>query len=673
MTCRLICFSALFFLSIQFTWSLNIPEGWSSVSFAITTPSSPSQVFGSNITNVQQIVGLESQRFTFWDTSSMQSSDVLTELFPDRGYFIKASSAFQLLETATFSLSDYPLTTGFQLIPLKSAETLTSLTNPMNPFASRIYAVVGLYASRWYMHYPGEGLSYTSAVSQVLQTTSVSSLTEITPGFAYYIGLRPLLKRVRVQSVRLSSKMVQGAKLNFGALDGLDSSNSLFLANSSFSLGSSLSNTQGDWSGDVFVPYESQTLISQWQAVNGASAVGSTDLVSGEFMYSTYRLDTTTSFETIPRINFSPLTNLISFQRLTDNENSQGSLAANFISQLVEQESGGFSDFNTSPLQLFEASTSSLNPLHNLSFRGRNSSSLESTVVNLAHQLSNGLIQRKFDNSNQLIDDLSDFSTLNSNPIQVESQQFLNSLRQGLDSYNDLSSVMVELNNSNGPNLRLISRNVSSDAFLTLNALQVGNQSAVIENIDNEIADLVPNNGEAQFIFDEYPEFLRIPLGSYNAVNEVSGKMGLSLVRRNSSGPPFAHVTATQFTIALKDRDSLCPFSSSNTEKYQMCVQIADNSAVQFRYQYLHNGFPLTGSGTNMNSLDSGDTHLSKAGFIEIPILAYVQKAGNISEKFRDVDLELRISLEGFKFALNGFSDREFHDFRIGNIRINSP
>ena len=81
----------------------------------------------------------------------------------------------------------------------------------------------------------------------------------------------------------------------------------------------------------------------------------------------------------------------------------------------------------------------------------------------------------------------------------------------------------------------------------------------------------------------------------------------------------------------------------------------------------------MTGSGTNMNSLDSGDTHLSKAGFIEIPILAYVQKAGNISDKFRDVDLELRISLEGFKFALNGFGDREFHDFRIGNIRINSP
>ena len=161
-------------------------------------------------------------------------------------------------------------------------------------------------------------------------------------------------------------------------------------------------------------------------------------------------------------------------------------------------------------------------------------------------------------------------------------------------------------------------------------------------------------------------------MGSFNSVNEVTGKMRLSLLRRDSSEPPFTHVTATQFTIALKDRDDLCPFSSGSAERYQMCIQIADNSAVKFYYQYLHNGFPLTGSGTNMNSLDSGDTNLSKVGFIEIPILAYVRKAGNISDRFRDLDLELTISFEGFKFALNGFDDRQFEGFRIVNLRINS-
>ncbi len=673
MFCRLTSFFTLFFLSLHLPWGLSIPEGWSSISFAITTPSSPSQVLGSNISKVQQIVGLQNQRFTLWETNSVQNLNPLTELFPDRGYFIRASSPFELSETSAYSLPSYALTTGFQLIPLKSGETLTSLTDPLNHFASRIYAVVGLYANKWHIYYPGEDLSYATAVSEVMSTTSVNPLIEITPGLAYYIGLRPLLKRVRIESFKLSSKAIQGAKLNFGTLEQLDTRDSFFVNNTTFSLGASLSNTQGKWSGDVYVPFESKTLISQWQAVDGATAVDNSDIVSREFMLSTYRLDVTTSVETIPRINFSPLTNLISFQRLRDNDNRQDSLAGNFISQLVEQESVGFSDFNTSPLRLFESSSPSLNPLHNLSFRGRTSSSLESTVVNLAHQLGNGLIQRKFDSSNQLIDDLSNYTKSYIKPIQNESQQFLNSLRQGLDSYNDLNSVLAELNNFNGPNLRLVSRNMINGAFLTLNALEVGDQSAVIENIVNKVADLVPNNGETQFIFSEYPEFLRIPLGSYNAVNEVTGKMSLSLVRRDHSGPPYAHVTATQFTIALKDRDSLCPFNYSDTEKYQMCVQISDNSAVEFRYQYLHNGYPLTGSGTNINSLDAGDTRLSQAGYIEIPILAYVQKAGNISDKFRDIDLELRIKLDGFKFALNGFSDREFHDFRIGNVRINSP
>ena len=79
-------------------------------------------------------------------------------------------------------------------------------------------------------------------------------------------------------------------------------------------------------------------------------------------------------------------------------------------------------------------------------------------------------------------------------------------------------------------------------------------KSAIIQNIEDQLAYLVPSNSNTQFTFDEYPQFLRIPLGSYNSVNEVTGKMSLSLLRRDSSQPSFAHVTASEFTIALKDR-----------------------------------------------------------------------------------------------------------------------
>ena len=671
MNSRLIYFFLLFFFSFQSAWSFSIPVGWSAASFAITSPSSPSEIFGSELLNIEEIVGLEGQNFTSWKTNSVSNSNTLTKLHPDKGYFIKSNSAFELAQTAVFSLANYPLTTGFQLIPLKSGETLFSLTNS-SELSSRIYAVAGLQANQWFLHYPGGDLSYSSVVAEKFNSTSVNPLLELTPGLAYFVGLKPLLKRISIESVRLNSKTVQGAKFKFTTINEIDSDNSFFIDESSFRLGANLSNDRGEWSGDIFVPYESKTLITQWQAVKGSEGVDDSGHVSGEFMFSTYRLDDTTSFEKITRINFSPLTNAVYFQRLKDHDSSQSNLAANLLSQLVEQDTVGFSDFNTAPFQLFNDGLSNKNPLHESSFTGRNLSTLESTSIDLAHQIGNSLLGRNFDNSNELIGSLSPLYKINAKPFQILSQQFLNSLRNGLDSYTDVDSVLIELNNYGGPNLRLISRESRGDEFLILNAMEVGSQTAVIQNIEDQLAYLVPSNLEEQFIFDEYPEFLRIPLGSFNSVSEVTGKMRLSLLRRDSSEPPFARVTATHFTIALKDRDDLCPFSSASAQKHRMCVQIADDSAVNFHYQYLYNGFPLTGIGTNMNSLDSGDTNLSKVGFIEIPILAYVRKAGNISERFRDLDLELNISFEGIKFALNGFSDRQFEGFKVPNLRINS-
>ena len=143
---------------------------------------------------------------------------------------------------------------------------------------------------------------------------------------------------------------------------------------------------------------------------------------------------------------------------MKDHDSSQSNLAANLLSQLVEQDTVGFSDFNTAPFQLFNDGLSNKNPLHESSFTGRNLSTLESTSIDLAHQIGNSLLGRNFDNSNELIGSLSPLYKINAKPFQILSQQFLNSLRNGLDSYTDVDSVLIELNNYGGPNLRLISR-----------------------------------------------------------------------------------------------------------------------------------------------------------------------------------------------------------------------
>ena len=158
------------------------------------------------------------------------------------------------------------------------------------------------------------------------------------------------------------------------------------------------------------------------------------------------------------------------------------------MSQLVEQESLGFSAFNTAPFQLFktmvnEESFASVEFYEALS-------ALESTSIDLAHQVGNSLLGRIFESSNKLLDALSPLYKNHSKPIQVRSRVF-EFIESGLDSYTDLNSVLVELNNYES-NLRLISQQSTNDVFLILNAIEIGDQSAIIQNIDDQLAYLVP-------------------------------------------------------------------------------------------------------------------------------------------------------------------------------------
>ena len=51
----------LVFSYLEFQYS----RGWSAASFAITTISSPSEIFGSELLNIEEIVGLEGRNFYF--------------------------------------------------------------------------------------------------------------------------------------------------------------------------------------------------------------------------------------------------------------------------------------------------------------------------------------------------------------------------------------------------------------------------------------------------------------------------------------------------------------------------------------------------------------------------------------------------------------------------------
>lgn len=660
------CYLAILVGITQFQWGFEIPSGWSSVSFNISTATSPDQIFGEQLVNVEQIVGIEGQRFSLWSTSS-PSSGLLTLLMPDQGYFIKTRSSFNLAGTGTYSQMDYPLTTGYQLIPLKSEESLQSLTQPIHPWSQRLYSVWGLYANRWYAFYPGQNLAYAEAVNQILSTSSVLPLTALTPGQAYFVGLRPLLKKIELRSIKLSSGAVRGARLDFDAMVEPNLLNQALLSNSLMRLGAPLTDSNGNWSGEIFLPQNSKVMAAQWQAINGASTTYGSDLLPNEFRYSTHTLDPTSSIEVIHRLNFSPLSNLIYFERLRDTQSSQSTIASHFLGQFLEQESAGFSQFNSAPLDLFGSPSRVINPLNQVSFLGANFTTPESDIINLAHQIGNGIIERRFPVSHQFLNSMLDSRSNFNEFYNIYQQNLLNSLREGLDDFKDLDRLFSPMINLGGPSLRFVGNPSSNQNFLVLNAIRFGNSDALISFIDDGVAELIPLNSE-QFVFSDYPEFLSIPLGSQNGLEQVTGMLNLSLISKNESQVPFARVTALNFVIGRSDRQSLCPFSGK-LRQWQMCVQIEDNSLIKFHYKYQLQ----ESSGIFPNSLDSGDTHLSPAGFIEIPILAYVSKASSeLTDKFRDLDLELRINTQGIKFSLNGSDSLVFEEFYIRNLRVNS-
>lgn len=655
-------------------WSFDFPSGWSTVAFDITTATSPQVIFGNKIDEVEQLIGITGLRFSSWNSSS-SSGTILTSLEPNHGYFIKVKSAFSLQGIATYSEPQYESVTGFQLIPLKSKESLNSLTATEHSWSERLYAVWGLHGNHWYAHYPGQNLAYQSALNDLFSTNSVRALTQLTPGQAYFIGLRPLMKKVALKSIQVNSRVIQGAKLNFDYLDENESRPTAQLDEQAFQLGSPLTDEYGNWSGEIFLPQNSSILIGQWQTVQASSSVSGSQLVSNEIMYSSYKLNPASSVESLERLNFSPLSNFVYFERLRgDTQSSTSKLAAHFLNQFVEQDSVGYSPLNTAPMQLFKTSLAAVDPVNLGSFTGLMPSSLESNIFNLSHQLANGIILRKFENSNKFLDHL--FSRLN-DPNSIEnsaSKSFLNNLRSGLDTFKQFDSVLSEIFNQGGPSLRYVATESNNHAFMALNALEVGHVPASIKSINDKIAELAPVDSD-QFIFTEYPEYIRIPLGSQNSLNLATGMMILTLLNSQSSAPS-AYVTAHNFKIARHNESGLCPFDQQENQ-WKICVQISDNSKINFAYEYIENNFPFMGSGTIVNSIDSGDTNLSKAGYIEIPVLNYVKKARalgsvDITEKFKDQNLELKIETKGIDFSLNGLNDYQFNTFYIKNMRINS-
>ena len=655
-------------------WSFDFPSGWSTIAFDITTATSPEAIFGNKINEVEQLIGITDLRFSSWNSSS-SSGTILTSLEPDHGYFIKVKSAFSLHGIATYSESHYKSVTGFQLIPLKSEESLNSLTATEHSWSERLYAVWGLHGNHWYAHYPGENLAYESALNDLFSTNSVRALTQLTPGQAYFIGLRPLMKKVALKSIRVNSRMIQGAKLNFDFLNENESRSVARIDGQAFQLGAPLTNELGNWSGEIFLPVNSSILIGQWQTVQASSSVSGSKLISNEIMYSSHKLDPSSSVESLNRLNFSPLSNLVYFERLQgDTQSSTSRIAAHFLGQFVEQDSLGFSPLNTAPMQLFKTSSLSIDPLNLESFKGQMAGSLESDTVNLSHQLANGIILRKFEDSNKLLDHL--LSGLSGIDLieNTASRALLNNLRSGLDTFNQLDNVLSEMFNQRGPSLRYVATESSNHGFMALNALEVGNVPAIVKSINNKVAELAPIDSD-QFIFTGYPDHIRIPIGSQNSLNLATGKMVLSLLN-NESGVPYAYVTANNFQIAHHNNSGLCPFNPQENRR-DICVQISDNSKINFAYEYIEGNLSLPGSGTIINSIDLGDTNLSSSGYIEIPILNYVKKARalgsvDITEKFRDQNLELKIQTEGIDFSLNGLSDYQFNTFYIKNMRINS-
>jgi hypothetical protein len=646
----------LIYLSLFFAPLLpatTLPQGYSLVYFPVETSTLIGEVFGDDLPKVSGLFGIDARSKRWSGMSQTTSSDpslkILTRIEPLQGYFLNLNQKWELSERLT-SESIYPIRTGFSLLPIASNETLESLTH--SNLSTRLFAIFGLHGNNWqaYFHDPTPALGKIE--NSLFSSSSVQPLKELSPSHAYFLGCRPLLKRLSVDKLLAFPPPATQARISFGLSlepDGKISEKLTFL-------GRNKTNDAGKWSGDIFVP-ESETQI--FMEIEGTqSSRLATRNFSGLSLLSPIFLRPELKEENLQQVNLTPFTTVLALDVSVRKDLAATELASRWIGPLFEEDLGsGFNPFSKGAYGVLSAGW------NNSSFQGYASSQPETSAMNIIHQVMNTILSQS---SQDVFSFISDYGKGLQSPSLVMNSQ-INIIRTLV--YSSLAEnslgigvLLNQLNTLGGPNLNPSPENISDPSgILILNQIYLGSVPAVIESIqDNEaiVVPLTPSNG---FQFQDFPDALKIVFSPLNPVQITTPS--LTVVLENPLDPEnhFARVTLNTFRIEMQD-------------KHRIYVEFPQGEFFDFSFSIPGNQVPKASGSSPNKTLDSGDYRLGlRSDSLEVPIKAYIDKADgsfvNLQTAFPE-QINLSLEFTGTSFSMHGRSDLSFHKIRIENLSI---
>jgi hypothetical protein len=641
----------LAFTFLSYSFAQQIPSGESLLHFQTLTSTGIVDVLGASASSVNRIFSIDpdKQRWRVYEPTSSEGFSryaTLSEIEPSMGVYVDLEVGADLQLGDLDSQASYPVRTGWVLSPIFSSETLQSLTS--TPGMDRLFAIFGLEGGVWRGRLLQNIGKSSEVYLEILSSSSVSPLDELSSGRAYWMGFLPLGRRVSVASVATDPTGIQSGALNFGT-----SLNELFYPAPTIPFpGSRHTDSNGSWKGDLYVPVDTNRIYARLDSVERTNS--SSGIFVGSLL-SAIDLPAGTQSVELAIIPFSRFSSLVALEASFKADLSLRDLSMGILGPLLGTDTGtGATPLSQSNLPIL--STVLEDPLYS----GVSYPDVETSPGALLHQIGNQLFSAADQNSreflveqgNRLSDSLiqDTISLRNRLYTSLQNDAVLPNLFNEISSLTSLSWVVT-------PNLQ---DSIQAE-WLLLHKIFLGPLEARISSIDQETAVLVPVFGSS-FEFSGVPDALKMSMTPFHTTRNA--QVALTVRIENASDPEnhFAWV-------------KLHGFSLETREDYSIHAEFPEGQNFDFAFKVPENNvISANGSSTNQ-TLDSDDFRTGQSDTLEIPVEAYLKKADgkfglSIEEDFGMV-ISMEVEFEGMEFLLHGSSAHKFSKLRIPALQIN--
>lgn len=626
------------------SYSATLSTGFTFLSPQVNGSITPSALVSAHpeIHSIYKIKADGSSLEEYLIQSSVRSYPRLSAIQDGDSLFLGIQGSLNLTLSTTHSTPPISGQTGYGWFRANSQMSLQSLTQ--TALSSRAFAVFGLHNNVWYGYFHNPNLAFQNIRSQLLQQNSIRNLTELTPGFSYFVGNKPDMDSVQILSLAQLPAPLSTARIKFQTQTQTSSTGELT------QLGLSRTDDQGDWSGEVFYPKSQSMLFARLTS-------GSTALLSP------LEVDSSRSQSIQTRLNFSTLTSHLSHD-LSSKEGKTVNQALRSLatSLLTVEDQASFSPYSRA------LETLTTQGIHSPLLASQNSSNPQSFGSGILIQALDEALGGPGSTLNQ------QYLNLLTNPSAPIDQSLASFYVQILNNAGSqtVNTLLNSLNNAAGLNARVESSREAGNDFLILPHINIGNQSARITSVENNIASLSPaDTSTTTFVFNGFPQSLEIPLSSFSALRQATGTILIELKLVSNPASLAATVEAAPFRIEYhQGQQSGSCLVSSNSKTYKVCAQIDDQALINASYKLPDGSFAIITD--RPNSLDSGDTLLSSPDILQIPVLSYVQKSqSNLTENFTGVVLSLDFRFSGgIRFRLAPDRSTVIQGFRVERLLV---